>query len=209
VPADGVGRPVLSEAAPIVSGMPTRTATATRYACAELPSPVGPLGVAVTDAGLVALAFGGAGHADRAARRLPGAAPGPSHALLDQVRRELREYFAGDRTAFEVPVDWRLSTGFARRALVELHASVGYGETIGYGALAGRLTDPAEPAHDAARAVGRAMAGNPVAVVVPCHRVLASTGDLHGFGGGLEAKRRLLALEGVLPRTFDDLLAFG
>ncbi len=180
-----------------------------RCACAEFDSPVGPLAVAVTRAGLLALAFGGVERARAASARVADLVDGALDDHLDQVRHELVEYFAGQRRAFSVPVDWRLSTGFAQRAQRELAATVGYGQTISYVGLSRRLVGPGESAYDAARAVGRAMAGNPVALVVPCHRVIASDGNLHGFGGGLEAKRRLLALEGVLPQTLDDLLAMG
>lgn len=178
-----------------------------RCACAEFDSPVGPLAVAVTPVGLLALAFGGVERAKAASGRLPDLVAYPLDEQVERVRDELREYFAGRLRDFTVPIDWRLSAGFAQRALRKLAASVGYGQTVSYVGLSRRLVTHGESAFDAARAVGRAMAGNPVAVVVPCHRVIASDGNLHGFGGGLEAKRRLLALEGVLPQTLDDLLA--
>jgi methylated-DNA-[protein]-cysteine S-methyltransferase len=108
------------------------------------------------------------------------------------VRRQLDEYFDGSRTAFDVPLDWRLSSGFRREVLHELTA-VGYGETVSYQELARRSGRP-----QASRAVGSAMATNPIPVVVPCHRVLRTGGGLGGYAGGLEAKRRLLTLEGVL-----------
>jgi methylated-DNA-[protein]-cysteine S-methyltransferase len=91
-----------------------------------------------------------------------------------------------------------------------LHAGVGYGQTVSYQEL-GTRSDLGStlPPHEVPRAIGGIMGSNPIPVVVPCHRVIASGGGLGGFGGGLETKRRLLALEGALPQTLDDLLAFG
>jgi methylated-DNA-[protein]-cysteine S-methyltransferase len=110
-------------------------------------------------------------------------------AAFEDVARALREYFAGERTSFEdIPVELHGSE-FQRqvwRALVE----VPYGETIGYGELARRVGSP-----DRARAVGAANARNPVAVIVPCHRVIGADGSLTGYGGGLPNKRFLLDLE--------------
>jgi methylated-DNA-[protein]-cysteine S-methyltransferase len=93
-----------------------------------------------------------------------------------------------------VPLDWSLASGFNARVLRELAASVPYGTVVGYQELAVRAGDPG-----AARAVGAAMGANPLPVVVACHRVVAADGGIGGFGGGLETKRALLALEGVLP----------
>lgn len=108
--------------------------------------------------------------------------------------RELDAYFAGALRGFSVPLDWSLTAGFARRVLRELVAAVPYGTVVGYQVLADRVGEPG-----AARAVGAAMGSNPLPVVVPCHRVVESGGGIGGFGGGLEIKRALLALEGVLP----------
>ena len=115
-----------------------------------------------------------------------------SSAGLDPVRHQLDEYFEGSRTDFDLPLDWRLSSGFRLGVLRELVA-VGYGETVSYQELARRSGRP-----KASRAVGSAMAANPIPVIVPCHRVLRTGGALGGYAGGLEAKRRLLTLEGVL-----------
>jgi methylated-DNA-[protein]-cysteine S-methyltransferase len=180
----------------------------------EVPSPVGPLGVATTPDGVVAVSFDGLAGLDGVEKFLDAAGPPRNPPGVDfaaQAVAEMAEYFAGTRTAFTVPIDWRLSTGFSRDVRVTLLETVGYGETIGYGVLARRvLGDRATAGADgAARAVGRAMATNPVPVLVPCHRVVAADGSLHGFGGGLEAKRRLLAREGAAPMTLDDLLAPG
>ena len=110
-----------------------------------------------------------------------------------EVRRQLEEYFAGNRRTFDVPVslhgnEFELCVW---RALRE----IGYGETASYGEIATRIGAPS-----AARAVGLANGRNPIAVIVPCHRVIGADGSLTGYGGGLERKRLLLDLEaGVLP----------
>ncbi|MEV6103401.1 methylated-DNA--[protein]-cysteine S-methyltransferase [Streptomyces sp. NPDC051940] len=161
-----------------------------------MDTPIGPLLLAATPAGLVKVAF----HTDEAsagpvlerlAERL-GATPEP--AALEEPVRQLTEYFAGRRKDFDLPLDWSLSTGFNRQVLKELAAHVPYGAVVGYQDLAVRVGEPG-----AAQAVGRAMGSNPLPVVVACHRVVESDGGIGGFGGGLETKRKLLALEGVLP----------
>ncbi|MFD6434864.1 methylated-DNA--[protein]-cysteine S-methyltransferase [Streptomyces venezuelae] len=119
----------------------------------------------------------------------------PDSPLLAGPTAQLREYFAGERHDFELPLDWSLVTGFNRQVLRELADGVPYGAVVGYGDLARRVGSPG-----AAQAVGLAMGANPLPVVVPCHRVVESDGGIGGFGGGLETKRQLLALEGVLPQ---------
>ena len=104
------------------------------------------------------------------------------------VRAQLSEYFAGERTRFEVALDMA-GTPFQRRVWAELEA-IPYGETISYGELARRVGQPS-----AARAVGLANGRNPVAVIVPCHRVIGADGSLTGYGGGMERKEILLGLE--------------
>ncbi|HJP88663.1 MAG TPA: methylated-DNA--[protein]-cysteine S-methyltransferase [Candidatus Limnocylindrales bacterium] len=108
--------------------------------------------------------------------------------LLRRVERELTEYFAGERTAFDLPID-EPGSSFQERVWTELRR-IPYGETISYGELAARVGVPA-----GSRAVGRANGSNRLAIVVPCHRVIAAGGGLGGYGGGLDAKRRLLDLE--------------
>ncbi len=128
----------------------------------------------------------------------PGSAPSPSRSpappLLTEAIRQVEAYFAGERHAFDLPLDWSLVSGFPREVLRELASGVPFGAVVGYGDLAERVGQPG-----AAQAVGMAMGANPLPVVVPCHRVVESDGGIGGFGGGLETKRRLLALEGVLP----------
>ncbi|CAL9411106.1 methylated-DNA--[protein]-cysteine S-methyltransferase [Streptomyces sp. enrichment culture] len=161
---------------------------------------IGPLLLAATGEGLVNVVF----HADEAVRgkaleRLAsrlGADPveDPGSPLLAEAIHQVRAYFAGERRDFELPLDWSLISGFNRQVLRELASGVPYGTVVGYGDLAKRVGEPR-----AAQAVGVAMGSNPLPVVVPCHRVVESDGGIGGFGGGLETKRKLLALEGVLP----------
>ena len=126
------------------------------------------------------------------------AAPTPAvGAVLERAVAQLREYFAGERRVFDVPLDWSLTRGSQRRVLGTLFATVGYGETVTYGELAAR--SELGSAYTAARGVGAIMGSNPLPVVVPCHRVMAADG-LGGFGGGRATKEWLLAHEGVLTR---------
>ncbi|MEU5217809.1 methylated-DNA--[protein]-cysteine S-methyltransferase [Streptomyces sp. NPDC020807] len=166
---------------------------------AVVPSGIGPLFLAATGRGLVRVEF----HADAARRermldRLAGQLGAEplecATGLLAEPVRQLDAYFAGATRAFDLPLDWSLTTGFNRHVLRELATGVPYGTVVGYGELARRVGQPG-----AAQAVGAAMGANPLPVVVPCHRVVESDGGLGGFGGGLETKRQLLALEGVLP----------
>ena len=161
-------------------------------AYARADSPVGSLLVAATPAGLVRLAFEREGDdevlAQLAERVSPRVLEAPRR--LDEVRRELDEYFAGRRDHFELPLDWQLSAGFRKTVLETLYAGVDYGRTVSYLELATMVGNPR-----ASRAVGTAMATNPIPIVVPCHRVLRTGGQLGGYGGGLPAKVTLLQLE--------------
>jgi methylated-DNA-[protein]-cysteine S-methyltransferase len=161
-----------------------------------LDSPVGPLLLAATPLGLVRIAYQQEGH-DAVLQALAGrisprilAAP----RRLDDVARQLDEYFAGRRTAFDIALDRRLSAGFRRTVLDHL-AAISYGHTESYAEVAAATGRPG-----AVRAVGSACATNPLPVVIPCHRVLRSDGSLGGYLGGLEVKRALLELEGARPR---------
>jgi methylated-DNA-[protein]-cysteine S-methyltransferase len=167
---------------------------------AVIATGIGPLLLAATRDGLVNVVFHARdGVRDKALDRLGsrlGCEPveAPGFPLLAEAIRQVKAYFAGERHAFELPLDWSLISGFNRQVLRELASGVPYGGVIGYGDLAGRVGQPG-----AAQAVGMAMGSNPLPVVVPCHRVVESDGGIGGFGGGLETKRKLLALEGVLP----------
>ena len=155
-------------------------------------TPIGDLLVGVTDHGVCRIHF----DADPE-RQLESLARqfGPrvlrASKPVDRVRRQLDEYFAGRRRAFEVDWDIRALPAYNRRVLEEL-ARVEYGRTTTYGALAARTGNPR-----AARAVGTIMNRNPIPIVLPCHRVVGANGRLTGYAGGLDRKERLLRLEGA------------
>lgn len=109
---------------------------------------------------------------------------------MDEAREQIDAYLAGTRRDFTVATDLRLATPFSRRTNLMLAEFVPYGRTATYAELARALDRPG-----AARAVGTALGSNPLCVVLPCHRIIGSTGSLSGYAGGLEAKRHLLALE--------------
>ncbi len=165
-------------------------------AYASVDSPLGPLTVASTPAGLVRVAYAGYRPEEEViedlARRIsPRVLEAP--ARLDPVRRELDEYFEGRRTDFDVPIDWSLTRGFTRRVL-SATARIPYGELGTYASVAGAAGSPR-----AVRAAGNALGANPMPVVVPCHRVVRTGGALGGYTGGVERKEFLLRLEGRLP----------
>jgi methylated-DNA-[protein]-cysteine S-methyltransferase len=157
-----------------------------------IDSPVGTLLIAATEQGLVRVAYSTEDHdavlqslADRISPRVLRSAD-----RMDLAARELGEYFAGRRREFDLPLDWRLATGFRRTVLGTLATDVGYGRTASYAAVAQLAGNP-----KAVRAVGTACATNPLPVVVPCHRVVRTDGGIGGYLGGVEAKQTLLALE--------------
>jgi methylated-DNA-[protein]-cysteine S-methyltransferase len=156
---------------------------------------IGRMLLAVKDSGeLVASAFTPDGRAEDqvltrlSARVSPRVLRQPR--VLDTVRAELEDYLAGRRVGFTLRTDLALASPFQRVVLPRLAGSVGYGERATYGELARRIERPS-----ASRAVGAALGANPLCVVLPCHRVVASTGALTGYAGGLAAKRFLLDLE--------------
>ncbi|HNW58378.1 MAG TPA: methylated-DNA--[protein]-cysteine S-methyltransferase [bacterium] len=110
--------------------------------------------------------------------------------FLPEVQQQLRRYLAGEKVQWQVPVELPYGTAFQRSVWQELQ-KIPWGETVTYGELAGRLGKPR-----AMRAVGGANGANPVAIIIPCHRVVAANGKLGGYGGGLQVKRALLRLEG-------------
>jgi methylated-DNA-[protein]-cysteine S-methyltransferase len=156
-------------------------------------SPVGELLVAATERGVCRISFDP--EPERAIEELAkthGVRVLRSSGPLRQPRRQLDEYFEGSRRHFDLRVDLAALPAFQQAVLVELQR-VPYGATDTYGGLAARIGRPR-----AARAVGGALNRNPVPIVVPCHRVVGSSGSLVGYAGGLERKERLLALEGAL-----------
>mgnify|MGYP002623784108 CR=1 FL=1 len=157
----------------------------------ETDSPLGRLRGAVTPAGLALLALPASDFETPLARLARDARVLRSHDDLSRrAVRELRACFAGSAAGFTVPLDLGLVGPFAQRVLRELVA-VPWGGLVTYGELAERIGRPG-----AARAVGGAVGSNPLPIVIPCHRVVASDGRLGGFSGGLDVKRRLLELEG-------------
>jgi methylated-DNA-[protein]-cysteine S-methyltransferase len=146
-------------------------------------SPIGPLGLVASDAGLRAVMF------DGGRIRAEGTSP-----VLGEAERQLEAYFAGELVAFDLPLELH-GTEFQRCCWLAL-ASIPYGQTVSYGEQARRLG----LGNDAARAVGAANGQNPLPIVLPCHRVIGADGSLVGFGGGLHVKRFLLEHEGALLR---------
>jgi methylated-DNA-[protein]-cysteine S-methyltransferase len=152
----------------------------------RLASPLGELLLTAEDGCLTGLYLPAGGDARHAAAR-PGPARGDDAAFA-AARRQLDEYFAGERTAFDLPVA-PAGTPFQLAVWSELQR-IGHGATTTYAELARRIGRPT-----AIRAVGAANGANPISIVIPCHRVIGSNGSLTGYGGGLEAKRFLLDLE--------------
>jgi methylated-DNA-[protein]-cysteine S-methyltransferase len=163
-------------------------------AYATLDSPVGRLLIATSDKGLLSIAYlDGDRTEDSVLERLavdvsPRLLEAPRR--IDEPRRELEEYFAGRRNHFELPIDWQLTHGFARRIL-QATARIPFGEVSTYKQVA---TDAGSPR--AFRAAGNALGSNPLPIVVPCHRVLHADGGLGGYTGGLVRKLTLLEVEG-------------
>jgi methylated-DNA-[protein]-cysteine S-methyltransferase len=180
----------------------------TELAWATLSSPVGPLAVGCTPAGVARLDFrapGGAGRRETArASAGQGGTGQASTGLLSAARDQLAEYFAGQRRHFDLPLDWSGCSRAQHQVLSVLYDSVGYGETVTYGDLAQRAVAGPDGISLPARAIGRIMGSNPLPLIVPCHRVVAGNG-LGGYSGGtgIEIKRWLLIFEGALPATLD------
>lgn len=157
-----------------------------------LDTPVGSLLLAATEQGLVRVAYAREDH-DAVLQQLavqisPRVLRAP--ARLDPAAREVEEYFAGRRRAFDLPLDWQLARGPFRRTVLHTLPTITYGRTCSYAALAAAAGNAR-----AVRAVGTACATNPLPVVVPCHRVVRSDGAPGQYIGGADAKRVLLALE--------------
>jgi methylated-DNA-[protein]-cysteine S-methyltransferase len=159
---------------------------------AEVPSPFGPLLVASTRRGLVRLAYPDE-PVDRVLDRLAArVSPRIVEGALDRERRELEEYFESKRDRFDVPVDLSMVAGFGRKVL-RATARIPYGRVSTYRQVAARAGSPR-----GSRAAGNALGANPIPIVVPCHRVVATGGGLGGYTGGIDRKEFLLRLEGHL-----------
>jgi methylated-DNA-[protein]-cysteine S-methyltransferase len=166
--------------------------------CDVIESPVGSLLLAAGDAGVTRLAFESPDGTHSAAPEWTQSTRGGGSAErhLAAARAQLAEYFSGERQRFDLPLAPR-GTPFQLRVWRALQ-EIPFGRTMSYGELARRLGSPT-----AMRAVGGANARNPIAVIVPCHRVIGANGALTGFGGGMQRKRWLLEHEGVLPAMQD------
>jgi methylated-DNA-[protein]-cysteine S-methyltransferase len=150
-----------------------------------IASPVGELTLAAGDEGLVAILW----ENDRPGRVVLGeTVDAPDHPVLVETERQLGEYFAGGRRAFDVPLDFR-GPEF-QKSVWRILLTIPFGETRTYGQIARQIGDP-----NASRAVGAANGRNPISIIAPCHRVVGADGSLTGFAGGLDAKRFLLGLE--------------
>lgn len=155
-------------------------------------SPLGPMTLAATHAGLAGVWFDGQRH-------LPDELTAPSdwptdatHPVLKKTTRQLTEYFAGQRRDFELQLDLSGGTAF-QQAVWQALLGIATGQTTSYGRISQTIGNPA-----AVRAVGAAVGRNPVSIIVPCHRVLGADGSLTGYAGGLDRKTALLKLEGAL-----------
>ena len=150
-------------------------------------SPIGPLRLLASEKGLAGVYF----ERTRPRRRQPdGGVEDAKHPVLVEAERQLREYFAGKREAFDLELDFA-GTAF-QRAVWKALLTIPFGQTRSYAEIAKQIGRPS-----ACRAVGAANGANPVAIIAPCHRVIGSTGALTGFGGGLDVKAQLLRLEGA------------
>lgn len=156
-------------------------------------SPLGPITLAATAKGLAGLWFmEGQSHLPQELT-VPTLWPtDPDHPVLKQVSQQLAEYFAGQRSRFEVPLDLACGTTFQQSVWQALLA-IPQGSTASYGDVSRRIGKPT-----AVRAVGAAVGRNPVSIIVPCHRVMGADGSLTGYAGGLHRKIALLKLEGAL-----------
>jgi methylated-DNA-[protein]-cysteine S-methyltransferase len=185
-------KPSVAAARRVVEG--AASAGLVDVAYAETASPFGPLLVAVTRRGLVRLAYPDEDRDDAldqlASRVSPRLLEAPER--LDEVRRQLDAYFEREIEGFDIDIDYALTKGFTRKVL-RATARIPYGEVSTYRLVATRAGSPR-----GSRAAGNALGSNPIPIVVPCHRVIHSSGGLGGYTGGLERKEFLLHLEGAV-----------
>jgi methylated-DNA-[protein]-cysteine S-methyltransferase len=163
---------------------------------ARYASPMGPILLAASNTGLAGLWFENQRHYPSELMQQPACwRIDPANAFLTQAADQLDTYFAGRRRAFDVPLDLSCGTAFQQTVWQAL-LGLGWGGTASYGQISALVGKPS-----AVRAVGSAVGRNPISIVVPCHRVLGGSGSLTGYAGGLERKRALLELEGVLQAS--------
>jgi methylated-DNA-[protein]-cysteine S-methyltransferase len=161
----------------------------------RLESPVGRLDLVASDEALVAVLW----ERDRPDRvRLEPLVEAVDHPILSLTARQLGEYFAGERRAFDIPLEFR-GPEF-QKSVWQALLTIPFGETRTYGQIAQQIGRPT-----ASRAVGAANGANPISIIAPCHRVIGADGSLTGFAGGMENKRLLLNLEGAGHSRQDDL----
>jgi len=157
------------------------------------PTPLGPIWVAISERGLVAVEIGAsqASFVKMLQHRFPGCQPALDLNRASEAVQQIQDYLEGNRREFTLPLDWSGMKSFQQQAL-RLTLAVPYGRVTTYGKIASQMGSPR-----AARAVGRAEATNPMPLVIPCHRVLGTDGGLHGYGapGGVKTKAWLLELE--------------
>ena len=157
------------------------------YTCITLASPVGELKLVANGSRLAAILW----ENDKPGRvRLGPMSEAPDNPILLRTAQQLREYFAGDRHHFELDLEF-VGTEFQKKVWAAL-LTIPFGETRSYSQIAEQIGNPS-----AVRAVGAANGKNPISIVAPCHRVIGASGKLTGFAGGLEAKEKLLTLEGA------------
>lgn len=176
----------------ILGSPPKRAGEVETLACRWIETPLGPMMAAADDRGLCLFEFADPARLERQVNRIQqnlkaSLIPG-DHPILVQTEREMKEYFDGSRTEFTIPLNYQ-GTPFQMKAWKAL-LDIPYGQTSSYGEQAKRVGDP-----KAVRAVAAANGANRIAIIIPCHRVIASTGALHGYGGGLWRKQKLLELE--------------
>ena len=168
------------------SAMLNRKKSSVSLSYKSVSSPIGRLKLIASDRGLVAILWE---HDSPRRVRLAELVECVEHPVLVRTENELNEYFAGKRSTFTVPLD--MSGTYFQKQVWEALLGIPYGDTRTYGQLAKQLGNP-----KATRAVGAANGRNPIAILVPCHRVIGYSGKLTGFAGGLDAKAHLLRLEG-------------
>jgi len=173
-----------------------RSGSLQRISYAAIPTRLGPIWAAWTRHGVCRISFRArtaAGFTAGLRRSFPEAriVHGSRRGAPGALARELSDYAAGRSRSFSVPIDLNGLTAFHRRVLMAT-ARIPYGDVVSYGTIAAAVGQPG-----ASRAVGNALGGNPVPILIPCHRVIASGGRIGGFTGGLRAKRRLLSVEGI------------